>query len=75
MKKISGAKGYVVKISTSKKFKKSKTITKTVKKATFTVKKLKANKKYYVKARAYVIVNGTKKYGKWSNKKTMKLTK
>lgn len=78
LKKVKGASGYVVKISTSKKFKgKKKTITNRVKKATFVIKskKLKKNKKYYVKARAFKKVNGVIYYGKWSKRKSIKVKK
>ena len=54
-------------ISTSKKFKKAKV--KNYKKAKFTIKKLKANKKYFIRVRAYKVVNGKVYYGKWSNRK------
>lgn len=64
--KVKGAKGYQIKYSTSKKFKKKLTKTINSKKRIRTIKKLKNNKKYYFKARAYKIVNGKKKYGKWS---------
>lgn len=74
IRKVTGATGYQIKLSTSKKFKKGKnTITKNFKKNKFTVKKLKVNKKYYVKARAYKKVNGKKIYGKWSKVKKVKL--
>ncbi len=36
---------------------------------------LSKNKKYYVKVRAYELVNGTKVYGKWSGKKAVKIKK
>ena len=62
-----GVNGYQIKISTSKKFKKAKT--KKYKKAKFTIKKLKANKKYYIRVRAYKVVNGITYYGKWSKRK------
>lgn len=77
LKKIKGANGYQVKVSTNKKFKKSKTVTRIVKKAKFTIKskKIKGAKKLYIKARAYKKVNGTKKYGKWSKKKNVKVKK
>lgn len=76
LKKIKGASGYVVKISTSKKFKgKKKTITKKFKKnkIIFKSKKLKKDKIYYIKARAFKKVNGVTYYGKWSNPKKIKL--
>ena len=62
-----GVNGYQIKISKSKKFKKAKT--KKYKKAKFTIKKLKANKKYYIRVRAYKVVNGITYYGKWSKRK------
>lgn len=72
LKKIKKAKGYEVRISTNKKFKKKTTIKKFTKKVTVTFKKLKKNKKYYVKARAYVLnAKGKKVYGKWSKVKTV----
>ena len=66
LKKVKGATGYIVKISTSKKFKKKTTITKNVKLTTFTLKKLKKNKKYYIKVRAIRKTGKTKVYGLWS---------
>lgn len=77
-KKISAAKGYQIKYSTSKNFTKKKTKTVTVKKSTTTsktIKNLKANKKYYVKVRTYKVVNGKKIYSKWSSVKTVKTKK
>lgn len=65
-KKVSGAKGYQVKYSTTKKFKKAKTKTKTAKTKKITLKKLNKNK-YFVKVRAYKKVNGKKVYGAWSS--------
>jgi len=67
LKTAKGVKGYQVMISTSKKFKKAKV--KNYKKAKFTIKKLKANKKYFIRVRAYKVVNGKVYYGKWSNRK------
>lgn len=69
LKKVKGATGYVVKISISKKFKKKTTITKNVKLTTFTLKKLKKNKKYYIKVRAVRKTGKTKVYGLWSKSK------
>ena len=66
LKKVNGAAGYQVKVSTSKKFDKKTTVTVNAKSVKVTVKKLKANKTYYVKARAYKKVSGSKVYGKWS---------
>ena len=71
-KKNKKADGYKIQISTSKKFKSKATKTITTAKVKFVVKKLKANKKYYVKARAYKVVNKAKVYGKWSAVKQVK---
>lgn len=72
-KKVKGAKGYRIKYSTSKKFKKAKVVT--VKKNKATIRKLKKGKKYYFKVQAYKKVNGKKYYGKWSAKKKSKKIK
>ena len=75
MKKIKGAAGYQIKYSTSKKF--GKKVTKTInsKKVKVTLKKLKAKKKYYIKARAYSRFYGKKVYGKWSKVRVVKVKK
>jgi len=72
-KKVSGANGYQVQYSLKKNFSKKKT--KTVKKLKLKIKKLKKKKTYFVRVRAYKIVNGTKKFGKWSGKKRVKIRK
>ena len=72
-KKISGAK-YQVQYSTSKKFKKGNK-TKTVSKNSVTISKLKKNKKYYFRVRAFKTVNGEKITGKWSSVKSVKIKK
>ena len=55
LNKIKGISGYEIKISSSKKYAKSKTVTKKVKKNVFTVKssKIKNKKVLYVKVRCY----------------------
>lgn len=66
--------GYQVQYSTNKKFKKKKTIVKTVKKVKTTklaVKNLKAKKKYYVRVRTYKTVNGKNYYSNWSKVKNV----
>lgn len=63
---------YEVKYATSKKFKKKDTVTKNVKKTSISLSKLKKNKKYYVKIRAYKVVKGKKIYGSYSIIKTIK---
>lgn len=76
LKKITGARGYQIKIYKSKKAKKA-IFRKNVKKVKFTLKgkKIKNRKKLYVRARAYKIINGRKKYGKWSKRKRVKIKK
>ncbi|MCR5836844.1 MAG: S8 family serine peptidase [Lachnospiraceae bacterium] len=63
---------YQVKYSTSKKFSKKTTKTLTFAKNAFTISKLKANKKYYVKVRFMAKENGKDVFGKWSAVKTIK---
>ena len=72
LKSVKGATGYVVKYSTKMGFSKKTTITKKVKKVTVTLKKLKAKEKYYIKARAYKVVDKKTYYGKWSARKIIK---
>lgn len=67
-KKATGVVGFQIKASLNKKFKKN-TKTVTSKKVTKTIKKLKSGKKYFVKVRAYNVINGKKVYGKWSKVK------
>ena len=64
-KKVSKATGYKLKVATNNKFTKNKKAI-TVKKNKVTIKKLKPKKKYFVKVRAYKLVNGKKYFGKWS---------
>ncbi|MCI5734700.1 MAG: hypothetical protein SOY48_00025 [Eubacterium sp.] len=66
------ASGYQIKLSTSKKFTKKTTKTVKVKSSKSTVKKLKSNKKYYVKVRTYKTQNGKTVYSSWSKVKSIK---
>lgn len=66
--KVKNAKSYKVQVSTDKKFKKN-VITKTTKNKSLTIKKLKTNKKYYVRVQA---VAG-KKTGAYSAVKNVKV--
>ncbi len=75
-KKVSGVNGYQLQYSTSKSFakKKTKTITLSKKKSTYTSKKLKAKAVYYVRIRGYQTDStGEKVYGKWSSKKKIRI--
>ena len=73
-KPMNNANGYEVQVATDKKFKKNKKSIiinkKNAKKKT--IKNLKKNKKYFVRVRAYKIVDGKKIYGKWSKVKSVK---
>lgn len=73
-KKASNITGYQIQYSTNKDFKNAESIT--VKKAgtkSATISKLKSNKKYYVRIRAYKTVSKTKFYSNWSGTKNVKV--
>lgn len=76
-KKGKDVNGYEIQYSTSSSFKSgNKTVKVTSAKTTSKViKKLKANKKYYVRIRTYKTVKGKKFYSDWSGKKTVKIKK
>lgn len=65
-KKVSGANGYEVYMSTKKSGKYKKIKTATYKQNSYTRKKLNKGKKYYFKVRTYRKVNGKKLYSAWS---------
>ena len=70
--KKSSVDGYEIQYSTSKSFKSAKTVKVSKSKSSYTIKKLKAGKKYYVKIRGYKnytdeLGQKVKAYGKWSN--------
>ncbi len=71
--KVKYATGYVIYMSTSKngEYKKVATTTKTK----YTVKKLKKNKKYYFKVKAYRKINGKKYYSNRSKAVSVRTTK
>lgn len=70
--KVSGAKGYQIRYSTSKTFKNSKVVYTTSKYKTLS--KLKSGKRYYVKVRAYKLnAKGAKVYGTYSAVKNLKV--
>ena len=66
--KDKNATGYQVQVSADKNFKKIAK-RKNVQKNTYTVTKLKAGKKYYVRVRSYKKSGSEMLYGKWSNMK------
>ena len=66
LKKLRGVYRYQIKVSTSKKFVGKNTLTKNVKGTKAVFKKINVAKKYYVKARAYKIVEKKRLYGRWS---------
>ena len=73
-KKVKGAVGYKVRYSTKKSLKKYKT--KFVKGKSTTLKKLKRNKRYYIKVRAFKTqTNGKRLYSKKWSKRVSKKTK
>lgn len=71
IKKQSNVSGYIIKYSTSKKYVGYNT--KLVKKNVYRLKKLRSNKKYYIKVRAYVKQGERRIYGKWSKSKKVKV--
>ena len=74
-KKVSVVKGYEISYSKEAKFKKQ-VIKKTTKQTSYTVKKLKKKKTYYVRIRAYSVDStGKKVYGKYSVVKKVKIAK
>ncbi len=73
-KKVSGAKGYQIAYSTNRKFKKKQTKYKTTTARSKTLTRLKKNRTYYVKVRAYKKDStGKKVYGKYSKVKKVRL--
>lgn len=78
-KKVSGVAAYQIQYGTSKSFKKAKTVKVSAKSTSKVLKKLKKNKKYYVRVRSYKVtkVNNKSKnvYSAWSAKKALKTKK
>lgn len=72
-KKVKGANGYQVQYAANTAF--SKKTAKSTKKTKLIIKKLKKKKTYSFRVRAYKTSNGTKKYGKWSKVKKVKIKK
>ncbi|SEK70946.1 pre-peptidase C-terminal domain-containing protein [Butyrivibrio sp. ob235] len=72
IKKVTEATGYEVVYSLSKSFPAGKTKVVNTSKTSVVLKKLKKNKPYYVKVRAYKIESGYKYYGDYSSVKKIK---
>lgn len=72
IKKVTEASGYEVVYSLSKSFPAGKTKVVNTSKTSVVLKKLKKNKPYYVKVRAYKIESGYKYYGDYSSVKKIK---
>ena len=72
-KKVSGADGYELQMSTSKNGKFSKIKTANAKTVKYTKSKLTKGKKYYFKMRTYRTVGGKKIYSSWSAAKSVKV--
>ena len=70
--KVAKAKGYQIQYALDRKFKKSRK-TKNTSKTSYTIKKLKKKKTYYIRVRAYAIINGKKVYGNWCKAKKIKI--
>jgi rubredoxin len=65
--RVANCDGYQIQYSTSKDFASKKSVTINNKKTcTKELKKLKSGKKYYIRARAFKLVDGKKVYGNWS---------
>lgn len=75
LKRLRNITGYQVQVSRTTNFKSKNVIVKSTKKTIFTIKKLKAGKKYYVRVRAFVKVKKIKRYGEWSKIRSIKFTK
>ncbi len=72
-KKVNGADGYQIQYARKKTFKGKKSVT--ASKTSYTIKKLKKKKTYYVRVRAYKKNGQKKEYGKWSAVKKVRVKK
>ena len=72
--KISNSTGYELQYSLKNNFKGKKSVKiKSKKTLNKTIKNLKSNKKYYIRIRAYKLVDGKKIYGDFSKVKNIKI--
>lgn len=69
---VANIDGYEIQYSLKKNMKKAKTKSVASSKKKVKIKKLKAKKNYYVRIRAYKVINGKKQYSAWSAKKKVK---
>ena len=75
-KKNTAVTGYQVQYATASNFKGAKTVTiKKTKTTSTTIKKLKKNKKYFVRVRTYQKASGKNYYSNWSKTKTVTIKK
>lgn len=72
LKKVKGAKGYQVAVATKKNGKYKVVLKLKSSKLSGTIKGIKSNKKYFVKARAYTVSDNKKVYSNYSKVKTVK---
>ena len=71
LKRVKKAAGYQIRICDNRKF--NGYWNKTIKKTTYTFKRLDKNTRYYFKVRAYVKDGKNKLYGPWSRVKKIKI--
>ncbi len=70
--KVSKASGYEIKYGVNKKFRNAKTKRMGSSKTSYTVKRLKSKKTYYVRLRAYKLVDGKRVYGPYSKSRKVR---
>jgi hypothetical protein len=72
-KKVAGAAGYQIAYSTKASMSGKRTVNS--RKTSFTLKGLKKGKIYYIRVRAYQVVDGVRVYSAYSTKKKVKIKK
>lgn len=70
---VKEAKGYQLQYTVNKNFKKKSSVS--TKKTTYTIKKLKKGKTYYIRVRAYIMTGKEKVCGAWSKTRKVKVKK
>ncbi|NSE33593.1 fibronectin type III domain-containing protein [Faecalicatena fissicatena] len=71
-KSVEGADGYVIEYAKKANFKGKKTVTVSASKKAKTIKRLSAKKTYYVRVKAYKVVDNEKVYTAYSAKKKVR---